>query len=166
VLAIRKSRHVSPPILGPVIDSSLGVTPKREYLLRTDAGLEFLGAWNFDSYLGTAEVWPSEDVGDEFRTAIVSQIPVVFAQGDWDTQTPVENALNIAPYFPNGRVIIAEHGGHGVLGPIADRVPDAQKAIVDFLLTGSAKNLPARVTLPALKFAVPSFPPPAKKSAS
>jgi pimeloyl-ACP methyl ester carboxylesterase len=166
VLAGRKSREISPPMIGPLIDSSLGVTPKREYLLRTDAGLEFLGAWNFDGYLATADVWPSPDVGDEFRTDMISQIPVVFAQGDWDTQTPVENALNVAPYFPNGRVLIAEHGGHGVLGPIADRLPEAQKAIVEFLQTGSTKNLPARVTLPAPKFTVPSFPPPTGKSRS
>lgn len=101
----------------------------------------------------------------EFGTALVSPIPVIFTQGDWDTQTPVENALNIATYFPNGRVVIAEHGGHGVLGPIADCLPEAQMAIVEFLLTGSTKNLPARVTLPAPKFIAPSFPLPAKKSA-
>jgi hypothetical protein len=63
-------------MIGPLIDTSLGVTPKREYLLRTDAGTEFLGHWNFDSYLATADIWPTEDVGDEFRTEVVSHIPV------------------------------------------------------------------------------------------
>lgn len=48
-----------------------------------------LGQWNFDSYLGSVDIWPTADVGDDFRTEIVSTIPVVFAQGDWDTSTPV-----------------------------------------------------------------------------
>jgi pimeloyl-ACP methyl ester carboxylesterase len=143
-----------------LIDTSLGVTPRREYLLRTDAGTEFLGQWNFDWYLATADIWPTQDVGDEFRTEIVSRIPVVFAQGDWDTDTPLENALNIAPYFPNGRLMIVTNGSHGVIGPIAAYLPNVFETLLEFLRTGSTANLPARVTLPAPKFDEPDFPPP------
>jgi hypothetical protein len=147
-------------LIGPLIDTSLGVTPKREYLLRTDTGTEFLGQWNFDSYLATADIWPTADVGDEFRTEVISRIPVVFAQGDWDTSTPVENTLNIAPFFPNGRVLIAHRGGHGVLSPIAEHLPDVMSVLLEFLQSGSTVNLPARVTLPLPPVAVPDFPPP------
>jgi pimeloyl-ACP methyl ester carboxylesterase len=157
----RRSREVEFPLIGALIDTSLGVTPRREHLLRTDAGTEFLGQWNFDSYLATADIWPTADVGDEFRAEVVSRIPVVFAQGDWDTSTPVENALNIAPYFPNGRLMIATHGGHGVIEPIAENLPDVFETLLEFLRTGSTANLPGRVTLPAPKFAAPDFPPPA-----
>ncbi|MFY9556646.1 MAG: alpha/beta hydrolase [Blastocatellia bacterium] len=159
----RRSREVDTVLIGPLIDTSLGVTPRREYLLRTDAGTEFLGQWNFDSYLATAEIWPSADVGDEFRTEIVSRIPVVFAQGDWDTSTPVENTLNVAPFFLNGRVLIAEHGGHGVLEPIAENLPEVMSGLLEFLQTGSTANIPARVTLPVPKFNIPDFPPPSSK---
>ena len=159
----RRSREVETVLIGPLIDTSLGVTPKREHLLRTDAGTEFLGQWNFDSYLATAGIWPTADVGDEFRNEIVSRIPIVFAQGDWDTSTPVENTLNVAPYFLNGRVLIAEHGGHGVLDPIADHLPEVMTVLLEFLKTGDNANVPARVTLPAPKFAAPDFPPPASK---
>jgi hypothetical protein len=131
--------------------------------LRTDIGTEILGQWNFDSYLATADIWPSPDVGDEFRTEVVSRIPVVFTHGDWDTSTPVENTLNVAPYFPNGRVLIAVHGGHGVLEPIAEHLPDVFAVLLEFLQTGSMANVPARVTLPVPKFTVPDFPPPASK---
>ncbi|HYW71789.1 MAG TPA: alpha/beta hydrolase [Pyrinomonadaceae bacterium] len=159
-LAGRRGWEWEFPVIDVLIDTSLGVTPRREYLLRTDAGTEFLGQWNFDSYLATADIWPTQDVGDEFRTEIVSRIPVVFAQGDWDTNTPVENALNIAPYFPNGRLMIATNGGHGVIEPIAAYLPDVFETLLDFLRTGSTANLPARVTLPAPKFDEPDFPPP------
>jgi pimeloyl-ACP methyl ester carboxylesterase len=159
----RRGRQVENPLLGVLIDTSLGVTPRREHLLRTDVGTEILGQWNFDSYLATADIWPSPDVGDEFRTEVVSRIPVVFTHGDWDTSTPVENTLNVAPYFPNGRVLIAVHGGHGVLEPIAEHLPDVFAVLLEFLQTGSMANVPARVTLPVPKFAVPDFPPPASK---
>jgi pimeloyl-ACP methyl ester carboxylesterase len=163
-LAGRRSREAELLMIAPLIDTSLGVTPRREHLLRTDAGTEFLGQWNFDSYLATADIWPTTDVGDEFRTEVVSRIPVVFAQGDWDTNTPVENALNVAPYFPNGRLMIATHGGHGVIEPIAENLPEVFETLLEFLRTGSTANLPARVTLPAPKFNAPDFPPPAAKA--
>jgi pimeloyl-ACP methyl ester carboxylesterase len=163
VLAQRRGREAEGPVIGALIDTSLGVTPRREYLLRTDPATEFLGQWNFNSYLATADIWPSPDVGDEFRTEIVSPIPVVFAQGDWDTSTPVENTLNTAPYFPNGRVLIAVHGGHGVLEPISQHHPDVMNALLEFLRTGRMANLPARVTLPVPKFGVPDFPVPASR---
>src|SRR5262245_46864521 len=37
-LAGRRSRDAEALMIGPLIDTSLGVTPRREYLLRTDAG--------------------------------------------------------------------------------------------------------------------------------
>jgi pimeloyl-ACP methyl ester carboxylesterase len=162
-LTSRRSREVESRVIGPLIDTSLGVTPKRRFLLRNDPASEFLGHWNFDSYLATTGIWPTADVGDDFRTEVVTRIPVVFAQGDWDTSTPVENTLNIAPYFPNGRVLIAEHGGHGVIGPIAQSLPDVMTKLVEFLETGATTNLPARVKLPVPKFAAPDFPPPPAK---
>jgi hypothetical protein len=62
-------------------------------LLRSDPASRYLGHWNFDSDLATADIWPTEDEGDDFRTEVISRIPVVFAQGDWDPNTPVENTL-------------------------------------------------------------------------
>ena len=148
-------------MIGPLIDTSLGVTPKREHQLRTDPATEFLGHWNFDGYLATADIWPSPDVGDDFRTVVDCPIPVIFAQGDWDTSTPVENTLDMAPHFPNGKVIIATHGGHGVLEPIAQNCPKVWEALLDFIKTGNVPSLPDRVTLPVPRFKVPSFPAPA-----
>jgi hypothetical protein len=162
-LTLRRSREAELTLINPLIDTSLGVTPRREFLLKTDAGTEFLGLWGFSGLLATADIWPTADVGDEFRTEIVSQIPVVFAQGDWDTQTPVENVLHVAPYFPNSRTLIAVQGEHGVLEPLAEKMPEVFATILEFVQTGSAAKVPARVTLSAPKFGPPIFPPPAAK---
>jgi hypothetical protein len=99
-------------------------------------------------------------VGDDFRLPVSCDIPVVFAQGDWDLNTPVENTLEIAPYFPNGRVLLAIHGGHGVIAPIARHRPDVMALLLEFLKTGDAKTLPAEITLPR-----PVLPLPAAASA-
>jgi pimeloyl-ACP methyl ester carboxylesterase len=156
----RRGRQVEQPLLGPLIDTSLGVTPRRQYLLRTDPATEFLGHWNFDSYMATADVWPSPDVGDDFRTEVVSRTPVVLIHGDWDTQTPLENTLNIAPYFPNSHVLIVERGGHGAMNQIGQHLPDVREALTAFLKTGKTADLPARVTVPPPNFPLPSFDPP------
>jgi len=137
------------------------VTPKRHHRLWTDPATRYLGRGNFAPYLATADVWPSPDVGDEFRTPILSEIPVVFAQGDWDTQTPVENTFEIATFFVNSRVIIAERGGHGVLEPIATQLPKVWAELEEFLRTADMDGLPARVRVqPSRRFTPPTFPPP------
>ena len=162
-LARRRSREAELLLIGSLIDTSLGVTPRREFLLKTDAGTEFLGLWGFNHLLATADIWPTSDVGDEFRTEVVSQIPVVFAQGDWDTQTPIENLLQVSPYFPNSRTLIAVQGFHGVLEPLAAQLPEVFAILLEFVETGSAAKLPARVTMPIGKFAAPKFPLPVSK---
>jgi pimeloyl-ACP methyl ester carboxylesterase len=163
VLARRRSRSDQVRLIGPLIDTSLGVTPGREQQLRSDPATEFLGQWNWDAYIASKDVWPSADVGDDFRTAVETSVPVIFAQGDWDTKTPVENTLEIIRSFPNGRVIIVERGGHGVLEPIAGRFAQVWDDVLGFLRTGDMPNLPERLTLPAPKFAVPDFRVPGRK---
>lgn len=146
------------PLIGPLIDSSLGVTPQRRHRLWTDPATRYLGRRNFALYLATAEIWPSPDVGDDFRTPMLCDIPVVFAQGDWDTSTPLENTFEIAPYFPRSRVVVAERGGHGVLGPIADELPEVWRELEEFLRTGDSSGIPARVRLrPSRRFDPPTF---------
>jgi len=161
-LTFRQARDSEEIIIGPLIDTSLGVTPRREFLLRTDPAIEFLGQWDSRSYLETADIWPSKDVGNEFRNEIVNQIPVVFVEGDWDTSTPIENTLAVAPFFPNGHVLIVEHGKHSALKRIVEDAPEIVTALMEFVRTGSTAHLPTRMTLPVPKFEVPKFPPPNK----
>lgn len=159
-ISFRRSHEVEVSILGPLVDTSLAVTSRREYLLRKDPAAEFLGEWNFSSYLATADMWPTPDVGDDFRNEVLSRIPVIFVVGDWDTSTPIENALGIAPYFLNSLTLIVEHGRHASLKKIAGESPTTLAALLEFVKTGNTEKLPARITLAVPKFDVPSFPAP------
>ena len=159
----RSSRSTAPSyrdvkLIQPLIDSSLGVTPARRHLLWNDPANRYLRRRGFASYLATADIWPGPDVGDDFRTPVPSDIPVVFAQGNWDVNTPVENTYEIAPYFPNSRTIIAERGGHGVLEPIVQQLPKVWAEIEDFIRNGDLNDIPVSVTLkPSQRFEPPTF---------
>jgi len=168
VLKERSDHEEDTALIGILIDSSLGVTPKRELRLRRDPAVGFLGLWQLAPLEAVADIWPSPDVGDAFRTEVVSPIPVVFVNGDWDTSTPVENALEVAPFFPKGRVLVGVNGRHGVLEQIDKTLPKVMAALLEFLRTGKTANLPDRVTLPIDRkdFDAIDFPPPEHKPVS
>ncbi len=148
-------------LIKPLIDASLGVTPERRLRLWSDPAALFVGRNDFAPYLTSAEFWPSPDVGDEFRTAERCEIPVVFAQGNWDLSTPIENTYEIAPFFPNSRTIVADRGGHGVINPIRRSKPDVWKKIEKFLRDGDMSEVPSWVQLsPSRRFSLPDFPAP------
>jgi pimeloyl-ACP methyl ester carboxylesterase len=146
-------------LIGPLADSSLGVTAEREHLMRTDPAVDQLGTWNFEANLVSAPDWPTPDMGDAVRLPRVSPIPVVFVHGDWDTSTPIENTLGLLPYFPNGHAILVHRAGHD--GPFYQlrENPAAKQAIYDFLRTGEARGLPTEAAIAAPKFELPAFRP-------
>lgn len=147
-------------VINPLIDAGIGATPARLHQLATDPAIELLGRRGFAPYLAARAAWPVADLGDELRTPIRSAIPVVFVQGDWDTSTPVDNTLAIAPYFTAGRTVIVHRGVHEATSRLLRSAPDAFAALLEFFRTGDTARLPSEATLPVPAFAVPSFPPP------
>jgi pimeloyl-ACP methyl ester carboxylesterase len=142
-------------LINPLIDSGLGVSPLRRKLLEGDPAVDLLGTWSFAPHLQTRAAWPSPDLTDALRAPVRSTIPVVFANGDWDTSTPVENMLAIAPFFPNSRSIVVHRGEHDQLSYVTRADPAAFAAILAFLGTGDTSKVPVEVTAPAPTFATP-----------
>ncbi|SDW64859.1 alpha/beta hydrolase [Lysobacter enzymogenes] len=147
-------------LIGPLIDTGLGVSAAREYRLRSDPALDYLGAWNFESYIASARDWPTPGMKDSFRLPRRQEIPVLFVHGDWDTSTPVENTRELLPYFRNGRAIVVHRGGHDGAFYLLRDAPQAKKAVYEFLRSGRDEGLPAQVDAPLPKFEVPDFAPP------
>jgi len=159
-VADRRSSPVK--LIGPLVDSSLGVTAEREYVMRTDPAVNLLGTWNFEANLASATDWPTPDMGDLVRRPRVSPVPIVFIHGNWDTSTPIENTLGLLPYFPNGRAIVVRRAGHDGAFYQLRESPAAKEALYNFLRTGETRGLPTEVTLAAPKFEVPGFAPPGR----
>ena len=148
-------------LLQPLIDSSLGTTPQRRRKLWNDPAVRYLSRSNFAPLMATAEIWPSPDVGDAFRTPVRCDIPTVFVNGDWDTKTPIENMYEIAPYFPNSRQVVVHRAGHGTMKlSTKEQHPEFIRRLAGFLLTGEKRGLPERVTVrPYRTFRVTEFDP-------
>ncbi|MDI1475478.1 alpha/beta fold hydrolase [Polyangium sp. y55x31] len=159
---IEERQATKTKLIGPLIDSSLGVTAARERQLRTDPAVEMLGTWNFESNIASAPDWPTRDMGDVLREPAPCPIPVVFVHGDWDTSTPIENTLDLLPYFPNGHAIRVHRAGHDGTFYQLRGEPAVKQAVYEFLKTGKKEELPAEVTLPLPRFEVPPFAPPAR----
>lgn len=165
VLVRRRPRTMSVPIIGPLIDTALAVTPARRQLLRTDPAIALLGAWNFDAYMATEAIWPTADAGDAFRTEVPQTIPVLFVQGTWDTSTPMENLVQVLPHFVNSRTILVDQGEHGAFARVRRTLPAATAAILEFVRSGRTAGLPTSVTVAAREFPAPDFPvPPATRT--
>lgn len=143
-------------LIGLLINSSLGVTKERENQLWADTASRYIGQSKFASLLATKEIWPTPDIGDELRKPVKCDIPVVFLQGDWDLQTPIENSFEIAPCFVNSHVLIAEQGGHGVFRAIKSEHEDVWFEIKEFLQTGDMNGIKKKVKVkPAFTFSDP-----------
>lgn len=157
VLENRKGAGSSQSLIGPLIDTSLGVSAERKKLLRSDPAADLLGFGAFESYIASAPYWSTQDMGDDFRLAVPSKIPVLFIHGDWDTSTPIENTLNILPFFLNSRAIIVHRGTHGARKAMLDEHPEVLEKLIEFLKSGSLQNLPVETSLPVPDFQRPEF---------
>ncbi|WP_242112877.1 alpha/beta fold hydrolase [Luteimonas aquatica] len=158
-------RSTDTVLIGPLVDSSLGVSAEREHLLRTDPALELLGAWNFQANIASAADWPTRDMGDGIRKPVANPTPVVFVHGDWDTSTPIDNTLGLLAYFPNARAILVHRGGHDGAFYQLRHEPAVKQALLEFLGAGRTDGLPSEVALPAPKFELPGFAPPPRATA-
>lgn len=157
---IAQRRAGTTKLIGPLADSSLGVSAQREHQLRTDPALAWLGPWNFEANIASAPDWPTPDMGDALRIPVRNDTPVVFVHGDWDTSTPIDNTLGLLPYFPNGHALQVHRGGHDGAFYLLRDEPAAKQAVYEFLRSGRTDALPIEVTLPAPTFRPPDFAPP------
>lgn len=154
-IELRQASHS--PLIGPLIDTSLGVTKAREHQLRTDPAVDMLGTWNFAPYLASADLWPTPDLGDAMRRPQLDRTPLLLIHGDWDTNTPIENSLETLASFPNARLIRVHRGQH--TGPFAllRGHPEEIAAVHEFLRSGTMPEVPIEVALPPVTFEKPAF---------
>lgn len=144
-----------------LVDSSMGVTPERLDKLRSDPAVRFISTGGFDPMIASADVWPTADIGDELRRPVTCEIPVVFVNGDWDMNTPIENMHEIAPFFPNSHSLTVHQAGHGTINSQLYREhPKVLGQLLTFLRTGSMEGLPTAITFtPYREFKPPRFKP-------
>lgn len=136
-----------------MFDCGSGISPARLAQLQGDPGAEVvgdLGAW----YQATCPAWDA-DLGDGFRENFDTEIPTVIIHGNWDTSTPLENALELVPHFKNSRFVLVERGTHGAIGEALRESERFRAALDAFIATGDMSGFPEVVTLPEVDWAEP-----------
>ncbi len=94
------------------MDCASGVSPERLALIAQEDETTLTGnAQNFPfdracSALGVP------DLGAEFRGPLSSDVPILFIAGTLDARTPIRNAEELRPGFPNSYLIIVKNAGH------------------------------------------------------
>jgi hypothetical protein len=131
------------------MDCASGVTPPRKALIQEQAPTALLG--NSNLWLeATCPSWPAADLGDDFRSTLRADVPVLFISGSLDVKTPPENAEEILQGFPNGRHLVIEGGSHD--DDLFLSSPQIAEAMLTFLRGGEP---PRRIELKPLRFKLP-----------
>lgn len=131
-----------------MLDCSSGLSRARGEILRNDPAAAMLGP----IWLGYDEgcaAWDA-DLGEAFREPFESSVPTVLVQGNWDTSTPYENAVEARKFFDHHHFVHVEGGSHGALREALKEVEGFEEAILKWLETGDFQGLPESVELPPM----------------
>ena len=128
-------------------------TARREQIQREAKGTLLEDFFNLP-FPEICEQWKAPDLGDEFRSPLRSDIPVLFISGTLDARTPVDNAEEYRKGFSRSTHMIIEGAVHS--DPLFLSSPKIQEGMLEFL-RGQAVTT-TKITLPPMKFA-PLAPP-------
>jgi pimeloyl-ACP methyl ester carboxylesterase len=136
-----------------MLDCGSGISRERHASLEGDPAVRLVGdlGWYYDT---ACPMWGA-DLGEEFRQNFTSALPTVIVHGTWDTSTPYENAVELAPFFTNSHFVTVDGGSHGALGEAIDANGAFRTALEQFVMTGDMSRLPEEVQLPPIDWAVP-----------
>jgi pimeloyl-ACP methyl ester carboxylesterase len=135
------------------LDCGSGITPERLAEQIADPANQVLFAMNW-AYIAGCPAWDS-DLGDDFRRNFETEIPAVIVHGTWDTSTPLENALELLPFFKNSKFVPVLRGPHGAIQAAMGASEEFRSGILHFAATGDWGQLPDTVWLPPVEFRVP-----------
>ena len=136
-----------------MLDCGSGITAKRDAEFIAAPARQIVGDQNW-FYRNVCPAWGA-DLGDEFRQNFDTEIPTIIVHGDWDLSTPLENALELAPHFKNGKMVLVKRGSHGALRQAIEEIEGFKEALASFLATGDMSGIPETVELPKLDWVVP-----------
>jgi pimeloyl-ACP methyl ester carboxylesterase len=132
--------------MGSVMDAASGVTAGRRALIDAQAKTSrFADVVNFPYQ--AEDIWNAPDLGDAFRSPLISPVRTLFVSGDLDFNTPPYQAEELRWGMTNTTHLIVEHAGHEQTFWQNDT---AVPVIVDFLAGRDVRD--RTITYPALRF--------------
>jgi pimeloyl-ACP methyl ester carboxylesterase len=125
------------------MDCASGISSQRLQAVRDDPARSLLGNLSLE-YETVCPVWPAENLGEPFRSRVVSSAPTLIIHGTWDTSTPIENARDAAAALSNSQLVEVVGGNHGALYHLYARWPPMYDTMRAFL-SGQQATFPASV---------------------
>jgi pimeloyl-ACP methyl ester carboxylesterase len=129
-----------------VMDASSGTSKARTAKIEEEAKTAMLGEMVNFPFPGIDDAVGNPDLGDEFRSAIKTNVPTLFISGTLDNNTPPFQADEVRRTFRQSNHIVVENAGHESM-LVDARV---QQAISDYLRGEDISK--TRIALPPLKF--------------
>lgn len=129
-----------------VMDSSSGTTKKRSAKINTEAKTALLGHMVNFPFPGIDEAIGSPDLGDEFRSPVLTSVPTLFISGTLDNNTPPFQADEVRRTFRLSTHVVVENAGHESM--LVE--PRVQQTMVEYLRGGDVSK--TKIALPPLKF--------------
>lgn len=112
IALLRRERLGVGNAMKQLMDLSSGASSDRQLRIEREAPSALLGnAINFPGML-LRGAWNIPQLDDEFRKAVVSEVPTLIIAGDLDPRTPVANGQAIASTLPNASLLVVENATH------------------------------------------------------
>ena len=132
------------------MDCASGATAARRATIEEQGRTALLGDVINASLRARCAHWPVEDLGDDYRSPVRAEMPVLFISGTLDIKTPPANAEDVLPGFPNGHHLVIEGGSHD--DDLFLSSPKIAEAMIGFL---QGQEVVDRVELKPLRFKLP-----------
>jgi pimeloyl-ACP methyl ester carboxylesterase len=84
----------------------------REEDVRTSIGNTFLGDYRVRQQQAACSIWPKHPPPQDYRHAVVSDVPTLFVSGDLDGAAPASFMEHTAKGFSNGVTLVQRGQGH------------------------------------------------------
>lgn len=145
---LSQTRGVFGSAMAFMMDCASGQTAaRRERIAKEAKGTLLEDLFNFP-FPDICQEWNAPDLGDEFRSPVRSDVPVLFISGTLDARTPVSNAEEYLTGFKNGTHMIIEGAVHS--DPLFLSSPKIKDGMMEFL-RGQPVTL-TRISLPPMRF--------------
>ncbi len=141
-------------VMSVAMDCASGIPSLRAEQIAAETDGSLLGRMVNLGFPDVCEAVGDPDLGDDYRSPILSDVTTLFISGSLDSNTPPHQAEEVRWGFPNSAHLIVENAGHEDMIPH----PDVQQAIMDFL--GGQDVRDRSIALPQPDF-IPIVPAPA-----
>lgn len=131
-----------------MMDCASGQTTERRERIAQEAKKTLLEDLSNFPFPDVCEAWKAPDLGDEFRSPVKSDVPVLFISGTLDARTPVRNAEEYRKGFTNSTHMIIEGAVHS--DPLFLSSPKIMDGMLEFLKEQPVTT--TRITVAPMKF--------------